>query len=417
MTPPILPVGLLTSYLRELLDGDPLLADLWVEGEISNLFAARSGHVYFTLRDPLDAGQIKCAMFRVHAARQGAPLLAGDRVAAHGRVTLYEKDGALQLYVDVVQPAGLGLAALQLERLRQQLAAEGLFDPGRKRPLPERPRMIGVVTSADGAVWHDIQHVLRRRYPFVEVVLAPTLVQGARAPAAIVAALDAIRLDGRAEVVIVARGGGSAEDLAAFNHETVVRAIFACPIPVVTGVGHETDRTLVDEVADLRAPTPSAAAELCVPSVLEIAARVGEARDRLERGVDLALGAGRTRLRQTRAILGRLDPAHGIAVRQTGVRDLAARSARRQRATLDAERGKVTLQVGLLRTLDPRATLGRGYAVLADATTGDPISRVGRAAPGQRFRANLADGVLLGRFDDVRPDGAPARRAPVGAEA
>ncbi|MDP9365285.1 MAG: exodeoxyribonuclease VII large subunit, partial [Chloroflexota bacterium] len=304
MTPPILPVGLLTSYVRELLDGDPLLADVWVEGEISNLFLARSGHVYFTLRG--DEGQLKCVLFRVHAARQRASLLPGDQVAAHGRVTVYEKDGALQLYVDVVQPAGLGLAALQLERLRQQLAAEGLFDPSRKRPIPERPRAIGVVTSADGAVWHDIQQVLRRRYPFAELILAPTLVQGERAPAAIVAAMAAIEADGRAEVVIVARGGGSAEDLAAFNDEAVVRAVFACRLPVVTGVGHETDRTLVDEVADLRAPTPSAAAELCVPSVLEIGARLAEARERLNRGIDLALENGRLRLRHAEAHLGRL---------------------------------------------------------------------------------------------------------------
>ena len=405
----ILPVELLTSYVRELLDGDGLLADVWVEGEVSNLFRAQSGHVYFTLRG--DDSQLKCALFRTHAARQRALPRTGDQVAAHGHVTLYERDGTLQLYVDVVQPAGLGLAALQLERLRQQLAAEGLFDEGRKRRLPPSPRVVGVVTSPDGAVWHDIQNVLRRRYPFTELLLSPTLVQGERAPGAIVAALEALQVDGRAEVIILARGGGSAEDLAAFNDEIVVRAVFACRVPVVTGVGHETDRTLVDEVADLRAPTPSAAAELCVPSVAEITERLGEARERLERGVELALDGGRVRLRHLQAHLRRLDPGRTITPRQALVRGLAERGVRRQRASLDAARGRLALQVGLLRALDPAAVLGRGYAVLADSATGAPISRVAEASPGQGVRADLADGALLGRIEDVRAARRPRRES------
>ncbi len=412
MSSQILPVGLLTSYLRELLDGDDLLADVWVEGEVSNLFRAQSGHVYFTLRG--DDSQLKCALFRVHAARQFSLPQAGDQVAAHGHVTLYERDGALQLYVDVVQPAGLGLAALQLERLRQQLAAEGLFDEGRKRRLPEAPRVIGVVTSPDGAVWHDIQNVLSRRYPLTELLLSPTSVQGDRAPAAIVAALEALQLDGRAEVIILARGGGSAEDLAAFNDELVVRAVFACRVPVVTGVGHETDRTLVDEAADLRAPTPSAAAELCVPSVVELTDRLGDARVRLERGVGLALEGERVRLRHLQTHLRRLDPGRTIAPRHALVRGLAARGVRRQRATLEAARANLALQVGLLRALDPTAVLGRGYAVLADAATGAPVSRAAEATPGQPLRADLADGVVLGRVEAVRPV-RPARQAPTGA--
>ena len=410
MRPQVVPVGLLTSYLREVLERDELLADVWVEGEVSNLFRAQSGHVYFTLRG--DEGQLKCALFRTQAVRQQG-FRPGDQVAAHGRVTIYEREGTLQLYVDVVQPAGLGVAALQLERLRQKLAAEGLFDEGRKRPLPVAPRTIGVVTSPDGAVWHDIQNVLRRRYPFVELLLSPTLVQGDRAPVSIVAAIEALQLLTRVEVIILARGGGAAEDLAAFNDEAVVRAVFACRVPVVTGVGHEIDRTLVDDAADLRAPTPSAAAELCVPSILEIAARIGEARERLERGASLAVGGQRLRLDHLRTHLCRLDPGRSIAPRRALVQGLSERNARRQKTTLEAARAGLALQTGLLRALDPGAVLGRGYAALSHPVTGAPLSRVVEATPGQALRADLADGALLGRIETV----APAASAPVEATA
>jgi len=388
----VVPVGLLTSYIREVLEGDGLLADVWVEGEVSNLFPARSGHLYFTLRG--DEGQLKCALFRSFAVRQRALPSNGDQVAAHGRVTLYERDGALQLYVDVVEPAGLGLAALQLEQLRQRLAAEGLFDAGRKRPLPKAPKVIGVVTSPDGAVWHDIQQVLRRRYPLTELLLAPAPVQGERAAAGLAAALAAIQLDGRAEVVILARGGGAAEDLAAFNDEAVVRAVFACRVPVVTGVGHETDVTLVDLAADLRAPTPSAAAELCVPSVLEIGERVEELRERLRRGVEEGLGGDRERLGHLRRHLRRLDPLAAIAPRQADLRGLIGRGVQAQRARLDRDRAALRLQVGVLHALDPAAVLGRGYAALRDDETGAAVGRAAATAPGRRLRAELADGTV-----------------------
>lgn len=402
----VIPVGLLASYVREVLEADDLLADLWVEGEVSNLFPARSGHVYFTLRG--DEGQLKCALFRSFAARQRTLPANGDLVAAHGRVTLYEREGTLQLYVDVVQPAGLGLAALQLERLRQRLAAEGLFDEGRKRPIPRAPRTIGVVTSPDGAVWHDIQQVLRRRYPMTHLLLSPATVQGERAPAAIVAALEALQLDGRAEVVILARGGGSAEDLAAFNDEAVVRAVFACRVPVVTGVGHETDRTLVDEVADLRAPTPSTAAELCVPAVADLAVRAVELRDRLQRGMIETLAEDGRRLEHLRRHLGRLNPCGEIGPRRGDLGALVARGARSQRVRLDAARAELRLQVGLLQALEPAAVLGRGYAALADAATGAPVARVTDAEPGRPVRAELADGVLVARVEEIEA----ARRKP-----
>ncbi len=215
MSRQVVSVQLLTSYIRQVLETDDVLADLWVEGEIAETFVARSGHVYFTLHD--DQSRLKCVIFKAQAQRLRALPRSGDQIAAHGRISVYERDGTYQLYVDFLQPAGLGILALQLELLRQQLAAEGLFEPTRKRPIPPMPSCIGVVTSVDGAVWHDIQHVLRRRYPLALLLLASTPVQGDAAPAGIVAALKALQDDGRPEVIIIARGGGSAEDLWCFQ--------------------------------------------------------------------------------------------------------------------------------------------------------------------------------------------------------
>ncbi|MFM9105921.1 MAG: exodeoxyribonuclease VII large subunit, partial [Chloroflexota bacterium] len=269
----VLPVGAVLELLRGALRVHHLFSDIWVTGEVASATVAR-GNCFFSLAD--EAGQLRGVLWRAATVRQAHALRPGMQVAVHGYLDIYPGRGELQLVADSVQPAGLGLAALEFERLRSQLEAEGLFDPSRKRPIPASPRCIGVVTSESGAVWHDIQTVLRRRWPLVEVILSPARVQGDGAPESIASAIAALERDGRADVIIVARGGGAPEDLAAFNAETVVRAIFACPVPVVSGVGHETDVTLADFVADLRAATPSAAAELCTPS-----AATGPARPRL----------------------------------------------------------------------------------------------------------------------------------------
>lgn len=393
--PRLIPVGLLTSYVRELLEGDPVLSDLWVEGEISNLFRARSGHVYFTLRGAADDGQIKCALFRSFVLRQSSIPENGDQVAAHGRVSLYERDGALQFYVDVVENAGLGVAALQLERLRQRLTAEGLFDPARKRSLPTVPRAIGVVTSADGAVWHDIQQVIRRRYPLTRLILSSTIVQGSHAPGAIVAAIEAIVADGQADVVILARGGGSAEDLSAFNDESVVRAVFACRVPIVTGVGHETDFTLVDDAADLRAPTPSAAAELCVPSIIDVMVRATDLVDRLRRTTETALWTELELLAGQRRTLLRVHPQHGIDQSRRRVAELSHRTARLRRGRIDEASAGILAQRALLGALDPRAVLHRGYASLTDEGTSRPVFGIADAVVGTRLRATLRNGAVI----------------------
>ncbi|MDP2728063.1 MAG: exodeoxyribonuclease VII large subunit, partial [Dehalococcoidia bacterium] len=266
----IYPVAQVTRYLKGLLEGDGLLRDLWVSGEVSNLSRSMAGHLYFTLKDT--DGQLRCVFFS--EGGQLSWLANGSAVVAHGRVSLYEAQGSLQLYVDVVQPEGTGILHLQLEELHARLGKEGLFEESRKRPLPAFPRRIGVVTSPTGAALRDILKILSRRYPLAEVLLSPTLVQGDGAAPGIVEALRLLNDLGDADVIILARGGGSLEELWAFNEEAVVRAIHASRVPVVTGVGHETDTTLADLAADFRAPTPTAAAVAVVPDVMDLAQRV-----------------------------------------------------------------------------------------------------------------------------------------------
>lgn len=251
-------VSELTRYIQELFKLDYRLQDLRVEGEISNYTRARSGHLYFTLKDEM--AQLKCVMWRSSAERLSLDLGEGDQIIARGRINVYDKQGIYQLYVEQITPAGRGNLALAFEELKQRLEQEGLFASEHKQALPRFPRKIGIVTSADAAALRDILHVLKRRCPMVSVLVAPTLVQGSEAPAQIISALR--WLDGRDDIdlIIVSRGGGSIEDLWAFNDEKVARAIYQARHPIVCGVGHETDFTIADFVADVRAPTPSAAA-------------------------------------------------------------------------------------------------------------------------------------------------------------
>ena len=399
MTSQVVPVGILTAYVRDLLEQDAVLSDIWVEGEVSNVFHAQSGHVYFTLKD-VDA-QLKCVLFKAQAARQRSLPESGQQAAVHGGISLYPRDGAIQLYADVVQPAGIGLLALEFEHLRQRLEADGLFDPARKRPLPERPRTIGVVTSPDGAVWHDIQNVLRRRYPFVEVILAPTTVQGDAAPESIANALYELQDIDRVEVIILARGGGSAEDLAAFNDEYVARTVFACRVPVVTGVGHETDWTIVDWVADLRAPTPSAAAELCVPDVAEIRLRIEEARTHLDLGIARDVRSSAERVVALRRRLAQTDPRRRTSTERRAVGDLRRRLDRRQHELIRGYRVGLLAQAALLRALEPLSVLKRGYAVVYDNDTRLPLTSTTQVVAGQAVSARLASGTFTATITDT----------------
>ena len=255
-------VSQVSSHIKESLESDPLLMDLWVVGEVSGLRASSAGHTYFSLKDR--DSLLRCVMFR---GMKGAELLSeGDSVSAHGKITFYTRGGTTDFMVDLAMPEGVGELALELERLKQKLAAEGLFETSRKRQLPRFPEKVGVVTSPTGAVFHDIQNVLQRRYPLAQLVLSPTIVQGQDAAPKIATALELLDREGGCDVIIIGRGGGSLEDLWPFNEEKVARSIHACTIPIISAVGHETDISISDLVADVRAPTPSVAAELVSPS-------------------------------------------------------------------------------------------------------------------------------------------------------
>ena len=263
-------VSEVTAYLKELLDIDDLLADIWISGEVSNLSESAAGHLYFTLKD--ESSQLRCVLF--NRTRITQTIQNGMAAVAHGRISIYEVSGTLQLYVDTIQPEGTGILNLEFERLKEKLESEGLFEPARKREMPSFPRRIGVITSPDGAALRDITSIIGRRYPLAELLLCPTPVQGDAAAPGIVHAFETINRTENIDVVILARGGGSLEDLWAFNEEAVARAVYASRVPVITGIGHETDFTIADYVADLRAPTPSAAAEIAVPSCRELEARL-----------------------------------------------------------------------------------------------------------------------------------------------
>ncbi|MEA2007509.1 MAG: exodeoxyribonuclease VII large subunit, partial [Chloroflexota bacterium] len=261
-------VSEVNSYVRDLLESDYNLQDLWVQGEISNLSRPRSGHVYFTLKD--SKSSIKCVMWKNIAARQETPIREGDAVEAHGNLSVYERSGQYQLYVDFLRPRGAGKLYREFLRLKALLEEEGLFAPEMKQAIPIWPARIGIVTSPTGAALQDMLNTIQRRYPLVEVILAPASVQGTAAPPQIVDGIQHLNRKANVDVIIVGRGGGSMEDLWAFNDERVARAIFASRIPIISGVGHETDFTIADFVADLRAPTPTAAAELAVPDQEEL---------------------------------------------------------------------------------------------------------------------------------------------------
>jgi len=400
LPPRILRVTDLNRRVRALLDGDPTLADLWVEGEISTPSFPPSGHCFFTLKD--SASQVRAVIFREELARSAVRPQHGMAVICHGRVRAYEPQGVYQLYVESLTPAGAGDLHTRYEQLRARLAAEGLFDADRKRPLPRWPRRIGVVTSPVGAVWQDIRNVIRRRYPLVELVLSPTVVQGEAASPAVVVALKRIFAQRAIDLVILARGGGSLEDLWAFNDERVVRTLVTAPVPVVVGVGHESDVTLADFVADVRAPTPSAAAELAVPDGTQLPAILDRLRDRASSAL---LGRAAERRRQltaeARALVSAapdLDAARQRAADlvDRGHRALSAR-LERNRATLDGVRDG-------LRALGPAATLARGYAVarLADGTI---VREPAQALVGERLEVVVARGLLGTRVEEARSDG------------
>ncbi|MFZ5819808.1 MAG: exodeoxyribonuclease VII large subunit [Chloroflexota bacterium] len=380
----------LTQHIRSLLETDPTLQDLWVQGEISNLARPASGHVYFTLKDA--GASLRCVMWRMDARRLNLSLQDGMAVEAHGKLGVYEPQGQYQFYADLVRPVGEGALYQEFLRLKALLEAEGLFDAERKRPIPELPRKIGVVTSATGAALRDMLNTLRRRLPLAEVILAASPVQGDEAPPGLVSSLAALeRLS--PDVILLARGGGSIEDLWAFNDERVVRAVAACKVPLISGVGHETDFTLADFAADLRAPTPTAAAELATPVTLaDLSSWLQETKGRLAASTLGLLAARKGGLASLAARLRFASPQRRIQTSRQRLDDLSRRrlSAAQHRLSLEGARAK-----GLerrLQSLSPLAVLARGYAVVTRGQDGALVSSVGRVQTDDEIFVRVTDG-------------------------
>jgi len=383
-------VSQLTGHIRRLFEDDPVLDDVWVEGEVSNFSRASSGHCYFTLKDA--GAQVPCVMWRNVADAQDYFPAGGDLVLAHGNVSVYEAGGRYQLYVDRVQPAGVGNLYLEFERLKAQLEAEGLFDPQRKRPLPPLPHRIGVVTSPTAAALRDILNVLGRRYPLAEVLLSPTQVQGEAAPPQIVAAIEALNECEDVDVIVIARGGGSLEDLWAFNDEQVARAVAASRIPTVCGVGHETDFSLADFAADVRAPTPSAAAELVAPDRAELRAYVAGLSAALVAALRGEIEERRWRLAEQARALKHLSPQAQLAQARQRVDDLLARAEAAICHNLALSRERLTGLRRRLASASPLGTLERGYAIVRRQATGEVVQSTGQVAPGDALDVRVADG-------------------------
>jgi exodeoxyribonuclease VII large subunit len=433
----VLTVSQLNQRARHLLED--VFPQVWVEGEISNLARPASGHLYFTLKDA--QAQVRCALFRQNAQRVRQALRDGLAVRVRGKVSLFEGRGDYQLIADAVEPAGDGALRLAFEALKEKLAAEGLFATERKRPLPAHPRHIGIISSPTGAVIRDIISVFRRRAPQVRLTLVPTAVQGREATGQIVRALALA--DGQGfDALILARGGGSLEDLWCFNEEAVARAVAACRTPIVSAVGHETDVSISDFVADVRAPTPSAAAELLAPDAGDLQLRLDSLhrrlilrlRERLTRehlrldGLFRRLRHPGERLRQQaqrlddldmrlrRAFerqlqirherLARLDtrlaaqhPGRTLALLRQKLDSLAARLPRATREALKDSRQRLDALAQTLHVVSPLATLGRGYSILLDER-GQAIRAASQTRPGQRLKARLGEGELQVRVED-----------------
>ncbi|MFK7802259.1 MAG: exodeoxyribonuclease VII large subunit [Anaerolineae bacterium] len=379
------------GYIRDLFETDFRLKDMEVEGEISNFTRARSGHLYFTLKD--DSSQMKCVMWRSHAERLHFDPSGGDQVVVRGSVSVYEAGGQYQMYASRIQPAGRGDLAVAFEQLKQKLTDEGLFDPERKKALPPFPKKIGIVTSLNAAGLQDILNVLRRRYPIAEVLIAPTLVQGNGAPSGIVKALQ--WLDGRSDIdlIIVARGGGSIEDLWAFNDEAVARAVAEAQHPIISGVGHETDFTIIDFVSDLRAPTPSAAAELATQDISDIAAFISGARQFLDRQIVGLLTDKKDRVESLARAVELLGPVYSINTARQTLDFLEQRLAGAMRQSLNNEKQALLLASAKLEAVSPVATLARGYAILRDPN-GVVRSSVDGLTAGDLVQIQLQDGTV-----------------------
>jgi exodeoxyribonuclease VII large subunit len=376
-------------YLRDLLESDHNLQDLWVKGEVSNFSRPRSGHLYFTLKDA--KASLRCVMWRNAALRQTFIPRDGEEVEVHGSLSVYEASGQYQLYADLIRPIGEGALYQEYLRLKARLEAAGYFDDARKRPIPLWPRCIGIVTSPTGAALRDMLNTLRRRYPMADVILSPTAVQGVDAPAGIIQAIQRLNKQTQPDVILLARGGGSIEDLWAFNDEGVAEAIALSEAPVITGVGHETDFTIADFVADLRAPTPTAAAELATPDQADLQTSLSDLSQRLSRGFSAHIRDHRWLLNDLVNRFQRQSPISRIQSDRQRLDEYSHRSCIGLANYLNLQNTRLTGLEQRLSALNPQAILERGYAMVAHPD-GRIVKQAGQVAPGDPLSVRVSDG-------------------------
>ncbi|CAG0931413.1 Exodeoxyribonuclease 7 large subunit [Thermoflexales bacterium] len=390
--PETITVSELTRYIREMFEVDYRLQDVWVQGEISNLSRPSSGHVYFTLKD--SGAAIKCAMWRTSVTPNVGRLREGDAILAHGKISVYEVQGVYQLYVDAIRTAGVGDLYQQFELLKAKLQAEGLFETDRRRALPLAVHAIGLVTSPTGAALQDMLNIIGRRWPLLRVVLSPTPVQGDDAPPKICAALERLYQRAELDAIIVARGGGSIEDLWCFNDESVARTIARSPVPTISGVGHEVDFTIADFVADLRAPTPSAAAELITPDQEDVRSTLRDYAATLDAILFDRIRQSRLQVQSNERALAHLSPRVKLANARQRVDDAGSRMQDAVLHDLVLRRERIRSLSAQLNAYHPLNVLARGYAVVRKESTGEVVRSVGQVMAGERLTIRVSDGEL-----------------------
>ncbi|MGB3700522.1 MAG: exodeoxyribonuclease VII large subunit [Anaerolineales bacterium] len=389
----------ITRYLRDLLESEEYLQDLWVEGEVSNLSRPASGHLYFTLKDRNAA--LRCVMWRNQVEKLAFLPQDGDAIEIHGSISIYEASGNYQLYGDLIRPAGEGALYQEFLLLKAKLEAEGLFDPQRKRAIPPWPQTIGIITSPTGAALRDMHDTIQRRYPLVKLVLAPTQVQGDQATKGILSALEALNHLIKPDLILMARGGGSIEDLMAFNDEQVARAIADSTAPVITGIGHETDFTIADFAADLRAPTPTAAAELATPNQVDLLASLRELSRELTSSTKSYLLEKRVGLERQHTRLHFRTPLTQVRRDQQRLDELNHRAGQALFYTVEIHRTRLAGLELRIHSLNPRAILKRGYSIVTHPD-GTLVSSTRQVQTNDDLQVQVSDGAFPVRVQDTQ---------------